>query len=158
MPRHKAGRYGEETNMKSLFSFVVLALSLVGDFARAQDAAVDEVAALKVAIEHLKKENAKLKEENQLLRRLVAGNSSADTTTETTSTETPKNKPQRGATPDSLTTGDAQETGYWLTTSSGKRHNSKCRYYKTSKGRPCKPDEGTACASSSESVGELRHG
>ena len=37
-----------------------------------------------------------------------------------------------------------QETGYWLSTS-GKRHNSKCRYYKKSKGIPCGSKDGTAC-------------
>ena len=34
---------------------------------------------------------------------------------------------------------------YWLTTSSGIRHNSKCRYYKKSKGRPCGANEGRPC-------------
>lgn len=34
---------------------------------------------------------------------------------------------------------------YWLTTSSGIRHNSKCRYYKKSKGRPCNASEGRPC-------------
>lgn len=36
------------------------------------------------------------------------------------------------------------ETGYWCT-KSNKRHNSSCRYYKTSDGYPCGPDDGTAC-------------
>ena len=40
---------------------------------------------------------------------------------------------------------EAEDGSYWLTTSSGKRHNEKCRYYKTSKGRPCSRDEGTPC-------------
>jgi hypothetical protein len=35
--------------------------------------------------------------------------------------------------------------GYWLTTSSRTRHNSSCRYYKTTAGRPCGPKEGTPC-------------
>ena len=34
---------------------------------------------------------------------------------------------------------------HWLTESSGVRHNSSCRYYKSSKGRPCGLDEGRAC-------------
>lgn len=34
---------------------------------------------------------------------------------------------------------------YWLTTSSGIRHNSKCRYYRKSKGRPCSATEGRPC-------------
>ncbi len=38
-----------------------------------------------------------------------------------------------------------QEKKYWLTTSSNVRHNSKCRYYQKTKGRPCGPDEGKPC-------------
>ena len=34
---------------------------------------------------------------------------------------------------------------YWLTASSGIRHNSKCRYYRKSKGRPCSAAEGRPC-------------
>lgn len=34
---------------------------------------------------------------------------------------------------------------HWLTTSSRKRHNERCRYYKTGNGRPCGPDEGIPC-------------
>ena len=33
---------------------------------------------------------------------------------------------------------------YWLS-GTGKRHNSSCRYYKTSTGRACGPKDGTAC-------------
>lgn len=39
----------------------------------------------------------------------------------------------------------AQEKAYWLTIKSGVRHNSNCRYYQNSKGRPCTKDEGRAC-------------
>ena len=35
--------------------------------------------------------------------------------------------------------------GYWLTESSGIRHNSKCRYFQTSKGRACTAAEGRPC-------------
>jgi micrococcal nuclease len=38
-----------------------------------------------------------------------------------------------------------QTQGYWLTTASNTRHNSKCRYYEKTKGRPCGPNEGKAC-------------
>jgi hypothetical protein len=42
--------------------------------------------------------------------------------------------------------GSAEASGeHWLTTSSHKRHNSSCKYYKSSKGRPCGPNEGTPC-------------
>ena len=39
----------------------------------------------------------------------------------------------------------AAEQTHWLTISSGVRHNSKCRWFKNSKGRMCAPDEGRAC-------------
>lgn len=34
---------------------------------------------------------------------------------------------------------------HWITSSSSVRHNSGCRYYRNSKGRPCGPNEGRAC-------------
>lgn len=34
---------------------------------------------------------------------------------------------------------------YWLTTKSGVRHNSKCRYYNNSQGAPCTKSDGRAC-------------
>jgi len=34
---------------------------------------------------------------------------------------------------------------YWLTIKSNVRHNSKCKYYQHSKGRPCDKDEGRPC-------------
>lgn len=37
------------------------------------------------------------------------------------------------------------ELKHWMTNSSRKRHNEKCRYYKTGDGRPCGPDEGVPC-------------
>lgn len=37
------------------------------------------------------------------------------------------------------------EQTHWLTTSSGVRHNSTCRWFKNSKGRMCASDEGRAC-------------
>jgi hypothetical protein len=58
----------------------------------------------------------------------------------------PVRTPVRSTTEESVTgAGEKDTAGYWLTTSSSKRHNSKCRYYKTSKGRPCGPNDGTAC-------------
>lgn len=40
---------------------------------------------------------------------------------------------------------ESAEKTHWLTTSSGIRHNSGCRYFKNSKGRMCSEDEGRAC-------------
>jgi len=36
-------------------------------------------------------------------------------------------------------------TGHWLTSSSGVRHNSRCKNYRNTKGRECGPNEGRAC-------------
>jgi hypothetical protein len=51
--------------------------------------------------------------------------------------------------PSQATGGDTveqkQATGYWLTSSSRKRHNSSCRYYQNSNGKPCGPEEGIPC-------------
>jgi hypothetical protein len=38
----------------------------------------------------------------------------------------------------------AQAGGYWLS-STGKRHNARCRFYATSKGRSGSASEGVAC-------------
>ena len=40
---------------------------------------------------------------------------------------------------------EASAGGEWWLSSSGKRHNSGCRYYKTSKGRACGADDGVPC-------------
>ena len=40
---------------------------------------------------------------------------------------------------------ESTSRSYWLTSSSRKRHNSKCRYYGSGKGRSCGPTEGVAC-------------
>lgn len=34
---------------------------------------------------------------------------------------------------------------YWLSTSSGTRHNQNCRFYRNTVGRPCEPTEGKPC-------------
>lgn len=36
-------------------------------------------------------------------------------------------------------------TGFWLTASSGIRHNSRCTNYRNTKGRECGPNEGRPC-------------
>lgn len=80
----------------------------------------DEVAKLEQQIEQLR-------QENQHLRQALAG---------TQSTPTPV--AAQGASQD-------QQLTHWLTLSSGKRHNSTCRWYRNSRGRPCRADEGTPC-------------
>ncbi len=90
-------------------------------------------------IAQLKAENEALKQEIQNLRKLLA---SGTTTTSEAPTE-PKT-----ATPTvSSTSETANSTGFWLTSSSKKRHNSSCRYYKTSKGSECGQNDGIPCKS-----------
>lgn len=40
---------------------------------------------------------------------------------------------------------DWPETGYWLSTNSGARHNKDCENYRKTRGYPCKKDEGRPC-------------
>ena len=91
--------------------------------------------------QRLKAENAQLRNENQLLRRMLAQPREAvdDRSAGTVRTIT------RGQEASVSTPSDQQETGYWMTASSGKRHNRNCRYYKNSRGRFCRPDEGIPC-------------
>lgn len=42
-------------------------------------------------------------------------------------------------------TGEQKAMSHWLTISSGKRHNSSCRYFKNSNGKLCGSTEGVAC-------------
>ena len=40
---------------------------------------------------------------------------------------------------------DWPETGYWLSTNSGARHNKRCENYRKTRGYPCKKTEGRPC-------------
>jgi hypothetical protein len=83
----------------------------------------------------VRKEVQALREENQTLRRLLATLSPASVPI-TPSTAT-VSQPVAPATA-------AAETGFWMS-STGKRHNSKCRFYKNTQGYPCGPNDGIAC-------------
>lgn len=110
----------------------------VGDQSISQQSG--DIESLKAEIKRLTAENAKLNEENQQLRKmLVPAESTAATTTPSAGRQS------KSKTESSATSTDQQKTGYWLTTSSNKRHNKNCRYYKNSRGRFCKPDDGIAC-------------
>jgi endonuclease YncB( thermonuclease family) len=49
------------------------------------------------------------------------------------------------APPPAKTQKSESQQSYWITNSSGKRHNSSCRYFHNSKGQPCGPNDGIAC-------------
>ena len=85
----------------------------------------------------LGKENDALRKENQKLRRELVRQKVGEPVIDMTSAvkKIDKEEPQEKIIDDG---------GWWLS-SQGKRHNSKCRYYKTGKGRSCGSGEGTPC-------------
>jgi regulator of replication initiation timing len=83
----------------------------------------------------LERENKLLRQENQKLRRLLSSRSTSGTSTRETTT------PPRS----SVTGSQGQTQTHWMTSSSKKRHNSSCRYFKNSRGRMCGSGEGIAC-------------
>ena len=88
-------------------------------------------------IQQLKAENEALKQQLQELRKLL-GNSLGQSSGVTS--------PQ-GASTATTTAPSAQKesTGFWITSSSRKRHNSSCRYFQNSNGSPCGPSDGIPC-------------
>ena len=80
------------------------------------------------SIGELTKQVQQLREENQRLRSQGAQTAVAPSS----ATMLQRNADQQGLT-------------HWLTLSSSKRHNSSCRYYRNSRGRPCRADEGIPC-------------
>ena len=86
-----------------------------------------KISKLEDEIVHLGKEVAQLKSELQQLKHLLTT--------------------QKPVVSDSGYTTESAEkdTGYWCTKSGNKRHNSSCRYYKTSQGHPCGPNDGIPC-------------
>ena len=90
----------------------------------------------------LKRENDVLRAENQRLRKMLA-ESVAKSSTEDDASKTAK--ASKGGDPRGRNSGGSEgETGFWLSDGK-KRHNAKCQYYRTSKGKPCGPNEGEAC-------------
>lgn len=83
----------------------------------------------------LKQENDALRRENQRLRAMLLERVQQNAVGQSSHGE---KQVQPSA-------GSESADGYWLTTSSKKRHNSKCRNYKKTKGRPCTKGEGTPC-------------
>lgn len=81
----------------------------------------------------LTRENEALRKENQRLRRLlVQQDAKGHQGTERTGAQSTGNE-------------SAVECDYWLSTKSLRRHNSGCRMFRKSKGRPCGKDEGKPC-------------
>ena len=83
----------------------------------------------------LKQENEALRRENQRLRAMLLERGRQNVVGQSGSGDKHVQRPA----------GSELADEYWLTTNSKKRHNSKCRNYKKTKGRPCVKDEGTPC-------------
>ena len=86
-------------------------------------------------ISRLKQENEALRRENQRLRAMLLEREQQNAVGQSDAGNKIAQPPASNECTDE----------YWLTTSSKKRHNSKCRNYKKTKGRPCTKDEGTPC-------------
>ena len=97
-----------------------------------------QVAKLRGEVETLKAENETLIKENQSLRRIIA---SPQQQTTITPVQKPVTVPAAVQSPAT----QQKASGYWITTSSGVRHNSSCRYYMNSRGRACGATEGRPC-------------
>ena len=125
--------------MKKLFVRIVLGLCMLlpvhgyTQSSKNYDSDHEKVISLESEVSQLRTEVSQLKTEIQQLRRLLATQPQAKTYS------TPR--------ANSYNVGheDAVDTGYWCTKSSNKRHNPSCRYYKTSNGHPCGPNDGIPC-------------
>lgn len=113
----------------------------------------DSITEIRQQIEKLKSENEALKQENQVLRKLVFEKQSSapvqPVSPPTTASVVPSASPAAPTSPSPVRLAPSKPSSaaveYWITTSSGKRHNSGCRYFQTSRGRPGGSTEGTAC-------------
>ncbi|NLL12664.1 MAG: hypothetical protein GX267_04600 [Fibrobacter sp.] len=119
--------------MNTFLRLILLCCLLFSSCAFSQEPSQKEqqLEKLKSDISKLNAEMDTLKSEVRQLRNLIvipSSSSSSNTLPEDTPSTSDKNS----------------ETGYWCT-KSNKRHNSSCRYYKTSNGHPCGPKDGTEC-------------
>lgn len=109
-------------------------------------------------IERLKQEVAQLRAENQLLRQLIKQDAAAATRAQAApaqSISAPTAPVAASVTPSSVgaanlsrqhaTQTGERSLGYWITSSTGKRHNTRCRWYGHSRGRPGSANEGIPC-------------
>lgn len=118
------------------FPLLALVLVFAVPVARAATNDVSEV----LSYETLRAENEALRRENQRLRRELVRQRGGEPVIDLTKVS--ESREVEGADVNGKATDDG---GFWLATKSMKRHNSKCRYYKMGKGRPCRKDEGTPC-------------
>jgi TolA-binding protein len=118
----------------------------------------ERVQTLRREVSHLREENSQLKKQNESLlaenrtqRRVLLENEAAANSTHTTARPVAQLVPPApAAARQAATNQPALAKGrlatHWLSTADGKRHNSQCRFYKKTVGRPCAGDEGGMCS------------
>ena len=116
-----------------LIAVIIASLFTWGTTAHSQSESSDS----QKIIAQLKAENEALKQEIQNLRKLLATGSAK--------TSQGSAEPKAATPTASTSSATANSSEFWLTSSSKKRHNSSCRYYKTSNGSACGPSDGTPC-------------
>ncbi len=100
-----------------------------------QEQASTVVRLLQEQVEKLAAENELLRKENQALRRQI-GAATKDNATPSANLKAPST--------DKTAKENDAAIEYWLS-GNGKRHNSRCRYFKIGQGRPCGKTDGTPC-------------
>ena len=137
---------------KIIFSILIIYSIFFNHLAYAADVESNSIVEIRQQLEKLKSENNALKQENQVLRKLVFEKqssapaqpvSSPTPSSVSTPLPTPPSTPSAARVVPTKPSSGAVE--YWITTSSSKRHNSGCKYFQTSRGRPGAATEGTAC-------------
>ena len=109
----------------------------------------DEIKSLRRAVAHLEEQNQQLRTENQKLRRLLADQGEAPSPNPAAVAEQAGNAlppPSVDAVKtNSVDAASGNAPVYWLSKTSGKRHNLRCKYYNKPDGRFCGPNEGVPC-------------
>lgn len=118
---------------------VIACIAINGVLAGESKETENRIDSLEKQTAKLEKDVENLKREMHQLRRLLAGKKGSDSDISPSTTKHSEEPSESIETPSA----DC-DTCYWCT-KSGKRHNSNCKYYKTTKGRPCGPNDGTAC-------------
>jgi len=129
----------------------ILSAILLFTTTQLQSSDTNSISEIRQQLEKLKSENAALKQENQVLRKLVFEKQSpapaqpVSSPTPSSVSSPPPTAPYTLSPARVVPSKPPSAVEYWITTSSGKRHNSGCRYFQTSRGRAGEATEGTAC-------------
>ncbi|MDX2111160.1 MAG: hypothetical protein SFY80_13070 [Verrucomicrobiota bacterium] len=97
-----------------------------------------EIDVLKAEIHSLRATIESLKKENGQLRKQLA------TKPQDPTVAAKKGEGKTVSDNGTLPPAEQESTGFWLA-KSGKRHNTKCRYYQTGQGHSCGAEDGVAC-------------